>query len=247
LNATRTVGALGNIIASRIARELSLGGASFALSGGELSGLHALRIAIDALRGGETDLMIVGAVDLAGDARAMLLSDSQRLPGDGACALVLKRLEDAERDGDRIYALVQGVGFDGGANAGPAAMRHALGGSGVPPETIDYIETSATGDPNSDLAIEENDRQPTDHQFILGALSPSIGHVGAAAGLACASISGSFRRSAVFRARLIRRSGTPSGFAFHSRRRTGFATATTGRAAPGSVHARATAASGTLY
>ncbi|MCH7872303.1 MAG: type I polyketide synthase, partial [Planctomycetes bacterium] len=187
LNATRTVGALGNIIASRIARELSFGGASFALSGGELSGLHALRIAIDALRCGETDLMIVGAVDLACDARAMLLSHSQRLPGDGACALVLKRLDDAERDGDRIYALVQGVGFDGGAKAGPAAMQRAYDEAGVSPESFDYIETAVTGDATEDRTqVGALNEYFSDHQGMtaLGASAPAIGCVGAAAGLA---------------------------------------------------------------
>ena len=197
LNATRTLGALGNIIASRIAREFSFGGPSFAVSGEELSGMHALRIAVDALRCGETDLMIVGAVDLAGDVRSMLLTHKQRpfspsgharpfdamadgtLPGDGACALVLKRLDDAHRDGDRIYALVSGIAF--------GDARQAYDEAGVLPETVDYIETHGSGDPTEDRAEAEAlhalfGERPG--KTALGALTPIIGHVGAAAALA---------------------------------------------------------------
>src|SRR5581483_3053420 len=72
LSATRTTGALGGLIASRIARELELGGPSFGVSGEECSGLRALEVAVRLLQKGDLDLAIAGAVDVAGDARAVL-------------------------------------------------------------------------------------------------------------------------------------------------------------------------------
>jgi 3-hydroxymyristoyl/3-hydroxydecanoyl-(acyl carrier protein) dehydratase len=110
LSANRTMGALASIAASRIAREFRFGGPSFTVSSGETSGLHALEIAAGALRRGELDQAIVGAVDLAGDVRAVLArtgDDERAAPGDGAVALVLKRLDDAVRDGNRIHAVLR--------------------------------------------------------------------------------------------------------------------------------------------
>ncbi len=72
LNANRTMGALGNIVASRIAREFRIGGPSFTLSSEENSGLRALETAVRLLRTRQLDRALVGAVDLAGDPRAVL-------------------------------------------------------------------------------------------------------------------------------------------------------------------------------
>ena len=72
LTANRTMGSLGGLIASRIAREFKIGGPSFTVSCDETSGIQALAIAADWLRRGELDAAIVGAVDFAGDARADL-------------------------------------------------------------------------------------------------------------------------------------------------------------------------------
>jgi acyl transferase domain-containing protein len=133
LDATRTLGALGGIVASRLAREFQLGGPSFAVSGEEGSGLKALEVAARLLQQGEADVMLAGAVDLAGDIRQVLATGALRpwskagsagpfdsradgpTVGEGAAAVVLKRLGDAERDGNRIYAVVRGFGAAGGA------------------------------------------------------------------------------------------------------------------------------------
>ena len=121
LTANRTMGSLGGLIASRIAREFKIGGPSFSVSCDETSGIQALAIAAGWLRAGELDAAIVGAVDFAGDARAVLAR--QQVLGhasgpscacDGAVALVVKRLEDAQRDGDRIYAILGEVATDRG-------------------------------------------------------------------------------------------------------------------------------------
>ncbi len=92
LTANRTMGALGGIVASRIAREFRIGGPSFTISAEECSGLQAVRTAVRLLQRGELDQAIVGAVDLA--------------KGQGAAAVILKPLDDALRDGDRIYAVI---------------------------------------------------------------------------------------------------------------------------------------------
>lgn len=124
LNAARTLGALGSVVASRIARECQFGGPSFAVSSDEASGLRALEIAVRALQQGEMDMAVAGAVDLAGDVRSVITSGvlrgtsqdgsvKERALGEGATAVVLKRLSDAERDGDRIYCVIQKMGRDG--------------------------------------------------------------------------------------------------------------------------------------
>ena len=110
LTANRTMGSLGGLVASRIARELRIGGPSFSVSCDEASGTQALQIAVGWLRRGELDAALVGAVDISGDFRAVLAANQLSgvsVPGEGATALVLKRLDDALRDGNRVYAIVR--------------------------------------------------------------------------------------------------------------------------------------------
>jgi len=123
LTATRTIGALGSMVASRVAREFRFGGTSFVVSAEEVSGLRALEIASRSLQSGELDAALVGAVDLCGDLRAMAAhQDLAALtgaagsipPGEGAAALVLKRMADARANGDRIYAVIRGIGAAAG-------------------------------------------------------------------------------------------------------------------------------------
>ena len=75
LTANRTMGALGGLVASRIAREFQVGGPTFTISCDETSGNQAMAIAVGWLRRGELDAAIVGAVDLASDPRAVLSAD----------------------------------------------------------------------------------------------------------------------------------------------------------------------------
>ncbi len=103
------VGAMPNVVANRLNSQFDLRGPSFTVSREELSGTTALELAARALRRGEIDAAVVGAVDLScepvheGAARALLRPDEQ-LPGDAAIVLVLKRADDARRDGDTILA-----------------------------------------------------------------------------------------------------------------------------------------------
>ena len=109
LNANRTMGALASITASRIARAFRLGGPSFTVSSAEISGLDALHVAVSLLRRGEIDRALVGAVDFASDPRAFSTTqraDNNRIHGDGAAAIVVKRLEDARADCDRIISII---------------------------------------------------------------------------------------------------------------------------------------------
>ena len=174
LTANRTMGALGSVVASRIAREFRFGGPSFTLSSEESSGMRALETAVRQLQGNEIDRAVVGAVDLAGDLRATLgqhfgrpfspsglatpfdqLADGS-IVGEGAAAVVLKRLEDAERDGDRIYAVINGIGSASGElmMPGTAAYRRSLerayGEAGIAPDKIGYLEAHGSGNAAED-------------------------------------------------------------------------------------------------
>ncbi|MGE3819739.1 MAG: beta-ketoacyl synthase N-terminal-like domain-containing protein, partial [Isosphaeraceae bacterium] len=158
LTANRTMGSLGGLIASRVAREFRIGGPSFTVSSEETSGLRALEIAVQRLRQAELDEAIVGAVDLTGDPRwraaARRAGVHGLVRGDGAVALVLKRLRDAERDGDRVFALIRGVE---GSSGGP----------------IDPMVTTPDLPPWS-----------TSTERVAAGRAPSpFGHVGAASGL----------------------------------------------------------------
>lgn len=133
LNANRTIGALGGMVASRIARELRFGGPSFTLSAEELSGARALETAVRALQRNEIDVAIAGAVDITSDPRHVR-------PGvDSAAAFVLKRLEDAHRDGDTVLAVVDQCSFGAAANDQEesqvlydgASLTHHYGASGA--------------------------------------------------------------------------------------------------------------------
>jgi acyl transferase domain-containing protein/3-hydroxymyristoyl/3-hydroxydecanoyl-(acyl carrier protein) dehydratase len=104
LEAAAVLGSMPNIPANRLNSQFDLGGPSFTLQAGAASGTHALRIAARALACGELDAAIVGAVDFG--CEAVHRAASGEGAGDAAVALVLKRLEDAQRDGDRVYALV---------------------------------------------------------------------------------------------------------------------------------------------
>ena len=117
LNANRTMGALGGIVASRIARAFKVGGPAFTVSAEETSGLLALESGMRALQQHELDQVIIGAVDFAGDCRAALAhSDKRKLEcvADGAIAFVLKRYDDAVKAGDNIYARIKGIGSASG-------------------------------------------------------------------------------------------------------------------------------------
>ncbi|HYN41914.1 MAG TPA: beta-ketoacyl synthase N-terminal-like domain-containing protein, partial [Thermoanaerobaculia bacterium] len=112
LEAAAVVGTMPNIPANRLSSQLDLGGQAFTVQAGEASGTVALSLAMRAVRSGELDAALVGAVDLSCErvhrsAIEALAGRTTRVPGDACVVLVVKRLEDAERDGDRVYALIE--------------------------------------------------------------------------------------------------------------------------------------------
>ena len=224
LNNPRTVGALGGIVASRIAREYNIGGPSHTFSSGENSGLSALEAGTRALQRYEISAALVGAVDLAGDLRNLNCIDALRpfsrkngsvafdqsadgaFPGEGAVALVIKRKEDALRDGNRIIALVKGIGRstqtspgdrDSAIEAYGRAMHTAWNESGLNIAGMGLLEVHGSGNPDEDR-IEaaalaktlpgkdqsaQNLFKSNDQLCALSASKMVIGHTGAAAGL----------------------------------------------------------------
>ena len=172
LTFNRTLGALGGIVASRVAREFKLGGPCFTLSAGSASGIKAIETAVHSLSACETDVFICGSVDLAGDIRQFALNDRAKphfqniLPSEGAAAIVLKRFDQAVEDGDRIYGVITGVaGASGGlipgeTNCNPnildtlytRSLEKALKDSNISFSDIDLYETGSSGVKENDMA-----------------------------------------------------------------------------------------------
>ena len=213
LNANRTIGGLGSIAASRIAREFGLGGPSYVISSEETSGLSALHAASRALQQGRIDCAIVGAVDLAGDVRSLISIESTDglatprpsgstggasagiVPSDGAVTLVLKRPADAARDGDRVYALVRAIGTAGGDPSSPhsdsyesdssvrEAIRRSCKDADVAARDIPYVEMHGCGVSGRDRAEMTALSEAFGPDTVVGCTKARVGHTGASAGL----------------------------------------------------------------
>lgn len=216
LTANRTMGALGSIVASRVAKEFRIGGPAFTLSAEENSGLRALEAGIRALQEGQINRALVGAVDLAGDLRAVLGQHPNRaysptgtirpfdkeangtIIGEGAAALVLKRLEDAQQDGDRIYAVIRGIGSAIGGSPSASspdsqtyhlALERTFSGSDIDPSSVTYLETHGSGCPTED-EVEISalgpffSATPNENPCYVGSVKADIGDTGAVGGLA---------------------------------------------------------------
>ena len=216
LTANRVMGGLASVAASRVAREFRLGGPSFTVSAEENSGLKALEAAVRALQRGEVDAALAGAADLAGEARALAGSHALKpyspdgrsrpfdssadgaVPGEGAATVVLKRLDDALRDGDRIYAVIKGLGAASGGGADAAvptqeacveALRRAYDDAKVDPSTIGLLECHGSGDAKEDRSeasalVDFFGTAEAELPLALSSSKSVIGHAGAAAGLA---------------------------------------------------------------
>lgn len=216
LTANRVMGGLASVAASRVAREFRLGGPSFTVSAEENSGLKAVEAAVRALQRGEVDAALASAADLGGDARALAGAHALKpfspdgrprpfdsaadgsTPAEGAATVVLKRLDDALRDGDRVYAVIKGLGAasGGGADAIVAtpeacveALRRAYDDAKVDPSTIGLLECHGSGDAGEDRSeasalVDFFGTAEAELPLALSASKSVIGHSGAAAGLA---------------------------------------------------------------
>lgn len=210
-------GYIPNVVAGRIANRFDLGGTSCSVDAACASSLASLKFAIDELQNGNCDVMLAGGASLDASVTAFIsfcktpaISKKGKITpfdaeadgmilGDGVGIVVLKRLSDAERDGDKIYAVVRGVGTSGDGRAksiyAPSkdgqirALRRAYENAEVEPETIGLIEAHGTGTAAGDAceisAISEvyhNDSNRRD--TIIGSVKSQIGHLRMSAGVA---------------------------------------------------------------
>ncbi|MFE2715798.1 SDR family NAD(P)-dependent oxidoreductase [Streptomyces mirabilis] len=211
-------GILANVIAGRIANRLDLGGANYTVDAACASSLTAVDVACKELASGTSDLVLCGGADLHNGindyllfASAHALSPSGRSApfdsaadgialGEGVGCVVLKRLADAERDGDRVYAVIKGVGSasDGRALGLTAprpegqynALTRAYRNAGISPAEVGLVEAHGTGTVVGDRTelgsltrvFEEAGAPPG--ACALGSVKSQIGHTKCAAGLA---------------------------------------------------------------
>jgi acyl transferase domain-containing protein len=211
-------GMLANVIAGRIANRLDLGGMNCVVDAACASSLGALQIAISELIEHRSDMMLTGGVDTDNSITAYMCfsktpavspgenvkpfdaaSDGMML-GEGVGMLVLKRLEDAERDNDRIYAVIRGIGSssDGRYKSIYAprrdgqmkALQRAYADAECDPITVGLIEAHGTGtlagDPTEFASIKAvfGENNPKKQHIALGSVKSQIGHTKAAAGAA---------------------------------------------------------------
>ncbi len=209
---------IGNIIAGRIANRLDFMGPSFTVDAACASALLAIEIGVRDLLSHKYDLVLAGGANVNAPLPTMglfcqlgALSRREEIRpfdkdadgtilGEGVGMIVLKRREDAERDGNRIYALIKGVGVasDGRAlhvmaprvEGEELALRRAYEMAGVEPETVDLIEAHGTATPVGDvvevqaLARVFGERTQSLPRCALGSVKSNIGHTMPAAGIA---------------------------------------------------------------
>ncbi|WP_405951241.1 SDR family oxidoreductase [Streptomyces prunicolor] len=211
-------GMLSNVISGRIANRLDLGGANFTVDAACASSLAAVDVACKELVGGTSDVVLCGGADLhngindyvlfssvhalspTGRSRAFDSSADGIALGEGVACVVLKRLADAERDGDRIYGVIKGVGSSSdGRSLGltaprpegqRAALERAYRNAGVSPAEVGLVEAHGTGTVVGDrtelsiLSEVFTESGAETGSCALGSVKSQIGHTKCAAGLA---------------------------------------------------------------
>ncbi|MFE3604818.1 SDR family NAD(P)-dependent oxidoreductase [Streptomyces goshikiensis] len=211
-------GVLANVIAGRVANRLDLGGANCTVDAACASSLAALDLACRQLRDGDSDMVLCGGADVHNGINDYLmfasvhaLSPTGRCRpfdaeadgialGEGVGALVLKRLADAERDGDRVYAVVKAVGASSDGRAlgltapRPEGQRRALerayARAGVSPAEVGLVEAHGTGTvvgDSTELAVLSELFTASGASVgscALGSVKSQLGHTKCAAGLA---------------------------------------------------------------
>src|SRR5215204_26266 len=212
-----TGGAL-SIIANRVSYFLDLRGPSVTVDTACSSSLGGVHLAWQSLRTGESNLAIAAGVKLllspavtrsfdqanamspTGRCHSFDASADGFVRGEGCGAVVLKRLTDALRDGDRVLAVVRGsaVSQDGRSNGlmapNPAAqmavLRAAYANAGIDPRDVGYVEAMGTGtllgDPIEARALGTvlGRGRPANSPLLIGAVKSNLGHLEAAAGIA---------------------------------------------------------------
>ncbi|ABW14966.1 Beta-ketoacyl synthase [Parafrankia sp. EAN1pec] len=211
-------GMLANVIAGRVANRLDLGGLNFTVDAACASSLAALDAACKELSAGASDMVLCGGVDTHSSVHDFLLfasvhalspggrcrsfdsgADGTSL-GEGVAVVVLKRLADAQRDGDRIRAVIRSVagssdgralGLTAPRKAGQViALERAYATAGISPSEVGMLEAHATGTVVGDRTeLATLTEVFTEHgaavgQCAVGSVKSQIGHTKCAAGLA---------------------------------------------------------------
>ncbi|MGW3127988.1 SDR family NAD(P)-dependent oxidoreductase [Streptomyces sp. NPDC001123] len=211
-------GMLANVISGRIANRLDLGGANYTVDAACASSLAAVDVACKELTAGTSDVVLCGGADLhngindyvlfssvhalspTGRSRAFDGSADGIALGEGVACVVLKRLADAERDGDRIYGVIKGLGSSSdGRSLGltaprpegqRAALLRAYRNAGISPAQVGLVEAHGTGTvvgDRTELTILSEvfaEAGAANGGCGLGSVKSQIGHTKCAAGLA---------------------------------------------------------------
>ncbi len=211
-------GTLANVVAGRIANRFDLGGTNCVIDAACGSSLAAFKMAVEELVTYHADMMIAGGVDTDNTISSYMsfsktpaftkddvvktfdADSAGMMVGEGLAMMMLKRLEDAERDGDRIYAVVRGIGSSSDGRfksiyaprpSGQAkALRRAYDEAGYAPATVGLIEAHGTGTMAGDPAEVQGLREvfavdnPRRGYIALGSVKSQIGHTKATAGSA---------------------------------------------------------------
>ncbi|MDT5044766.1 MAG: polyketide synthase 13, partial [Mycobacterium sp.] len=212
-------GTASSIVANRVSYFYDFHGPSIAVDTACSSSLVATHQAVQALRSGECDVAVAGGVNalitpvvtLGFDEIGQVLAPDGRIKSfsadadgytrsEGGGMLLLKRVDDARRDGDQILAVIAGsaVNHDGRSNgliapnpdAQADVLRRAYKDAGINPRTVDYIEAHGTGtvlgDPIEAQALGRviGRGRAADKPALLGAVKTNIGHLESAAGAA---------------------------------------------------------------
>ncbi|MFF4317719.1 SDR family oxidoreductase [Streptomyces sp. NPDC001568] len=211
-------GMLANVISGRVANRLDLRGANYTVDAACASSLAAVDAACKELVLGSSDLMLCGGADLhngindyalftsvhalspTGRSRPFDAGADGIVLGEGVACVVLKRLADAERDGDRVYGVIKGVGSSSdGRSLGltaprpegqRAALERAYRNAGVSPAQVTLVEAHGTGTVVGDrtelgvLTEVFAEAGAASGACVLGSVKSQIGHTKCAAGLA---------------------------------------------------------------
>jgi acyl transferase domain-containing protein/acyl carrier protein len=211
-------GMLANVVAGRIANRLNFGGMNCVVDAACASSFGALKMAISELVEHRSDMMLTGGVDTDNTIMAYISfsktpavspsehvrpfdakSDGMML-GEGIGMIVLKRLEDAERDNDKIYAVIKGIGTSSDGRyksiyaprkeGQVSALRRAYDDAGFSPATVGLMEAHGTGtmagDPTEFGSLRDffAEQDPKKQHIAIGSVKSQIGHTKAAAGAA---------------------------------------------------------------
>ena len=216
IDAYSITGSTFSTAAGRISYIFGLQGPCMALDTACSSSLVAIHQAVKSLQNNESNLALAGAVNLIlhpymhiGFSKLQAISPDGRcktfdgsangyVRGEGCAMIVLKRLEDAQRDGDRILGIIKGsaINQDGKTNglaapngkAQQAVIQEALADAKLSPGAVDYVETHGTGtilgDPIEVEALAAMYGKNRDRDLLLGSVKTNIGHLEPVAGMA---------------------------------------------------------------